>query len=124
MAAKMRRKLSVSLFSVLVYFVSCSQETWPQNSEICDKIYQDDKLRLNCRKSLSGGLECHDKSACTSTGCTAEEVAKRNGMLCGNKFPFYNGGYPMSDFVWDSEDEKYTCLVEGGNGTYCSQWGT
>lgn len=99
-----------------------SQETYPRNSAVCD--HDDDKEALECRKRLSGGYECHNPAACTDIHCSDWDVARRAGMIC-DKFPSYNGGYPMQTSIhWDDEHESYNCLVPSPNHTYCHRWDT
>ncbi|GAB5364845.1 hypothetical protein AAMO2058_001005300 [Amorphochlora amoebiformis] len=109
-------------------FVHCSQETWPKNSQVCDTHYKQDKDRLECRKSLAGGLECSNREACTNIRCKDSAVARRAGMTCSHS-PFYNGGYPLSEIRWDEENEVYICQQGGGgsnasNYDYCFSWVT
>lgn len=111
--------------AIALALARASQETYPQNSVICDKHYPDsDKKRLDCRKALSGGLECRLPGACTEFDCSDADVARRAGMTCGNTFPHYNGGYPMSAIRWDDEDETYNCLETSPNFTFCQRWET
>lgn len=111
--------------AIALVLARASQETYPQNSAICDRRYPvSDKDRLNCRKDLSGGLECHKPDACTEFDCPDADVARRAGMTCGNAFPHYNGGYPMSAIHWDDENEEYNCLESSPNFTFCQRWET
>jgi hypothetical protein len=128
--AAVRARAQTQVVSGMTFFVLlfsaaiASQETYPKNSEICDSSHpEDDKAQYDCRKSLAGGLECRDASACTTFDCDNRDVAKRAGMLCDG-FPSYNGGFPMSGIHWDSENEEYNCLETSTNGTYCQRWGT
>eukprot|EP00466_Bigelowiella_natans_P003301 jgi/Bigna1/80550/fgenesh1_pg.72_\ len=117
-----RNSIGFLLCALVLQLALASQETNPKNSETCDTSYKvDDKKRLDCRKSLSGGLECHDRQACDNLHCSDEDVAHRAGMLCDG-FPHYNGGYPMSELVWDSENENYNCLQGNNASTYCYSW--
>ena len=48
-------------------------------------------------------------------------------MLCDG-WPYYNGGYPLSQIHWDREDEYYECAIKdedmttGDTADYCDQW--
>lgn len=96
-----------------------SQETYPANSQICD-LYDSDRDKFDCRKTLAGGFECHNNGIhCTSIWCSDRELAETVGMLC-NESPTYNGGYPMSSIHWDEEYESYDCIKN--NTVYCTEW--
>lgn len=102
-----------------------SQEgAYPANSRICDSLNKDDdRKKLECRESISGGLECRKESACTNMHCGDDNVARRAGMTCDG-FPGYNGGHPISSkLVWDDENEEYNCLEHAVSG-YCHRWET
>ena len=102
----------------------CDQgsEFCPDGQAICQNhdFYSNDKDRLQCMENQAWGLACRDDSACMHSGCTKEEIARRAGYTCSG-FPYYNGGYPLSDIMEDDEFERYECLSEAPNATHCEQ---
>lgn len=106
------------MFSILVLALA-SQETHPKNSEICD-VYDNARDQYDCRKTLAGGLECHNNERrWNHTEASDKDIAWSVGMQCGS-WPWYNGGYPLSKISLDSEHESYTCLRR--NTTFCTEW--
>ena len=68
------------------------------------------------------GLACRDDSKCHRiTDCSDKDAARRAGNTC-NGWPYYNGGYPISEVKWDEEEERYECEVVAQNGLYCESW--
>lgn len=53
-----------------------------------------------CMEDIGGYLSCQDRhGACQDyDSCSINEAARRAGILCGNKFPYYNGGYPIDSW--------------------------
>lgn len=70
--------------------------------------------------NYDGGMTCHDNGIyCKNINCTDKEAALTIGMTC-NKFPVYNGGYPLSNIEWVKTEVVYNCFIDNGN--YCVMW--
>lgn len=54
----------------------------------------------SCMEDVGGYLSCQDRhGACQDyDSCSITDAARRAGILCGSKFPYYNGGYPMENW--------------------------
>ena len=69
-----------------------------------------------CHKSWG----CPQKRAVLKKQFTQWDLARKAGHVCGTKFPYYNGGYPILNLDYDSEDEEYKCL--NSTGEFCKKW--
>eukprot|EP01031_Cornospumella_fuschlensis_P025826 gene25826-31190_t len=75
-----------------------------------------------CMDSIAGIFKCRDMSACTRyDDCDARAAAYRSGQLCSG-FPWYNGGYPVDNIKFDSEQKWFDCKIPSNNSEYCDYW--
>lgn len=103
-----------------------------ENTPIC---LVPESREMRCRRDHAWELHCQDRTLCRSNSsqvlegahdtfsCSDEDVAKRAGHLCKG-FPFYNGGYPVTPLIWDTEQEWYQCMTSNPNKDYCDKWMT
>jgi len=69
---------------------------------------------------------CHESWGCPQKGKVLRkgfdnyDLARKAGHICGENFPWYNGGFPIFNLDFDSEMEDYTCLTV--KDRICMEW--
>ena len=101
----------IPLYGLLLSGTPCASnknsiEMYPEPVVYCED-YAD---VVGCRERHSGGLQCRDTSKCKGGGssCSDADAARRVGMTCAG-FPWWNGGWPLSQPYWHDEQEFYEC---------------
>lgn len=55
----------------------------------------------SCKDKIAGPFKCWDRTKCRHyEDCTHHDAALRAGYIC-NSFPYYNGGYPLEELLYD-----------------------
>ena len=81
------------------------------NGEACSRLF--------CHKEWG----CPKKDLQLTPPYTDDALARKAGYICDG-FPWYNGGFPLTDLHYDNEMEEYKCLEKHQSGVFCEKWST